>query len=107
MKNNWLARVIAGGFFLALMAANTQAIGAKISKPLVMGEIVTLHSDILSQDRILWIYVPKGYKDSLSRYPVLFLLDGERAWPRRKSLATSGATGRCSSPARRASSAAC
>jgi hypothetical protein len=78
MKKNWMAGLIAGGFCLSLMAASLQATDTKISKPLVMGEIVTLHSDILSQDRILWMYVPEGYQNSLSRYPVLYLMDGER-----------------------------
>jgi len=78
VKKNWLAWVMAGWFFLFSMAAYMQAIDAKTSQPLFIGEIVTLHSDILSQDRVLWIYVPEGYTDSLSRYPVLYLLDGER-----------------------------
>jgi hypothetical protein len=55
MKKNGLARIIAGGVFLAFMAANAQAMDAKISKPLVMGEIVTLHSDILSQRAVAQI----------------------------------------------------
>lgn len=47
------------------------------SKPFVLGEVVELHSAVLSEDRILNIYLPEGYnpKDSI-KYPVIYLLDG-------------------------------
>lgn len=51
----------------AQKAVNTQ--------PLVIGQIQTLHSAILKEDRILNIYLPQQY-DSTKAYPVLYLLDG-------------------------------
>ena len=46
-------------------------------KPFTIGETVTLNSQILSQERVLNIYLPEGYQenDSIS-YPVIYLLDG-------------------------------
>jgi len=47
------------------------------SKPFVLGEIVEMESKILSETRILNIYLPEGYnpEDSIA-YPVIYLLDG-------------------------------
>ncbi|HTM67153.1 MAG TPA: alpha/beta hydrolase-fold protein [Flavipsychrobacter sp.] len=47
------------------------------TKPFVLGVIDELPSKILSEKRILNIYLPEGYnpKDSV-RYPVVYLLDG-------------------------------
>jgi hypothetical protein len=45
--------------------------------PFSIGEIRTMYSDILGEDRTLNIYLPAGYHpDSLKRYPVIYLLDG-------------------------------
>lgn len=46
-------------------------------KSLVIGETVTIDSKILSQERILNIYLPEGYeKNDSIPYPVIYLLDG-------------------------------
>ncbi|MBK7382195.1 MAG: alpha/beta hydrolase [Flavobacteriales bacterium] len=45
-------------------------------EPFVVGEIRTLHSDVLGQDRTLNIYLPVSYGDSTYAYPVVYLLDG-------------------------------
>jgi predicted alpha/beta superfamily hydrolase len=52
-------------FFTVL--AQTQALS--------IGEIRTLHSTALNEDRTLNIYLPLGY-DTAQTYPVLYLLDG-------------------------------
>lgn len=46
-------------------------------KPLVLGEVDKLHSVILSETRVLNIYLPEGYQpnDTIT-YPVVYLLDG-------------------------------
>lgn len=51
----------------------------ELQKPFTIGETLTIHSKILSQDRILNIYLPEGYEknDSIS-YPVIYLLDGSK-----------------------------
>lgn len=47
------------------------------TKPFVLGNVIALHSDILSEQRTLNIYLPAGYSpDSAAAYPVIYLLDG-------------------------------
>ena len=47
------------------------------SKPFVIGEIDEIQSDILSEKRIVNIYLPVGYNtNDTTRYPVVYLLDG-------------------------------
>ncbi|SNR32405.1 alpha/beta hydrolase [Lutibacter flavus] len=47
------------------------------SKPFSIGETVEIHSKILNEQRVLNIYLPFGYsKDSIKKYPVIYLLDG-------------------------------
>ncbi|GAB4016239.1 alpha/beta hydrolase-fold protein [Spirosoma koreense] len=46
-------------------------------KPFVLGIIDAIESKALGQTRTLNIYLPPGYsKDSMNRYPVIYLLDG-------------------------------
>jgi hypothetical protein len=48
-------------------------------KPLVIGEIREIHSAVLSEKRVLNIYLPDGYRPGdTTRYPVVYLLDGGR-----------------------------
>lgn len=44
-------------------------------KPLTIGEIRTLRSEILKEDRTLNIYLPQNFNKAKS-YPVIYLLDG-------------------------------
>ncbi|MGG5208742.1 alpha/beta hydrolase [Chryseobacterium sp. MIQD13] len=44
-------------------------------KPLTIGEIRTVKSKILNEDRILNIYLPQNF-DKTKSYPVIYLLDG-------------------------------
>lgn len=46
-------------------------------EPIVVGESLEFYSHILGEHRTLNIYLPQGYhKDSIDRYPVIYLLDG-------------------------------
>lgn len=44
-------------------------------KPLTIGEIRTIKSKILNEDRVLNIYLPQNF-DKAKYYPVIYLLDG-------------------------------
>jgi hypothetical protein len=58
-------------FFIFPSAAFSQ------TKPFVLGVIEELNSTILSEKRILNIYLPDGYiSTDTTRYPVIYLLDG-------------------------------
>ena len=62
--------------FLFCLAAFSYAQKTTI-KPFVMGQIDEINSTVLSEKRILNIYLPEGYSaDSATTYPVIYLLDG-------------------------------
>ena len=44
---------------------------------IVIGEKITLRSEILGEERTLSIYLPSEYENSEKSFPVLYLLDGE------------------------------
>ncbi|MBK9933025.1 MAG: alpha/beta hydrolase [Cytophagaceae bacterium] len=62
-------------FILLFIAVQSFAQINGIKKPLSIGEINTIHSGILNEDRTLNIYLPQTYNDS-THYPVIYLLDG-------------------------------
>lgn len=41
-----------------------------------IGAIETLHSDVLNEDRTVWVHVPDHNEKDSVRYPVLYLMDG-------------------------------
>ncbi|MGN7203277.1 alpha/beta hydrolase [Pedobacter sp. SAFR-022] len=54
-------------------AQNNDSLGS--DQKFVLGKVEVLHSSILSENRILNVYLPEGY-DSTARYPIIYLLDG-------------------------------
>lgn len=44
---------------------------------IVIGKYRVLHSDVMDEDRLLTIHLPRDYEDTLLRYPVLYLLYGQ------------------------------
>lgn len=74
-----LFRLIVVGCSLLITVSTTLAQPAfKFSKqPLTLGETYTFHSEVLSEDRVLNIYLPSGYDpNDTVLYPVVYLLDG-------------------------------
>lgn len=62
---------------IALLFATVLPARAEEPRPIVIGQRFSLHSEILGEDRELQIHLPTGYESSGTRYPVLYLLDGE------------------------------
>lgn len=57
-------------------ACQAQEVATSIT-PLVIGETLTFHSEILQEERKLNIYLPQNYgADSTKSYPVIYVLDG-------------------------------
>lgn len=48
---------------------------AQQHNPMLIGIVDTLHSNILNENRVIYVHVPHGNKGE--RYPVLYILDGE------------------------------
>ncbi|MBS1942292.1 MAG: alpha/beta hydrolase [Bacteroidetes bacterium] len=58
-------------------AACLLPVAAWAQVPFNIGEVFTLHSAVLGEQRTLNIALPAGYQDNdTARYPVIFLLDG-------------------------------
>lgn len=75
-------KILLSAFFIALIHLNVNAqIAEKIAltknqQLLGLGTQHILKSEILKEDRPIIISLPKGYKNSDTGYPVLYLLDG-------------------------------
>lgn len=63
-------------FCSILWAVNFMMLGQTATvKPLTIGEVRTLKSKVLNEERILNIYFPQNF-DKTKSYPVIYLLDG-------------------------------
>lgn len=63
---------------LALVTGNVTDLSAQeIRSPIIIGDSVSLNSDILKEEREIFIYWPNGYEQETAKYPVLYLLDAE------------------------------
>ena len=43
---------------------------------IIIGETVTIKSEVLDQERQMLVYLPDGYEEATIKYPVLYLIDG-------------------------------
>ena len=66
-------RLLLAGFalFILTIAATAQDIAPPIPHKLI------LHSDILNEDRTIWVRTPHGYESGKDPLPVLYLTDGD------------------------------
>lgn len=63
------------GLMMLLVTVSAQA--QAVQEDIVIGKKIEVHSNILKEDRDLWVYLPKDYGESSERHPVLYLLDGD------------------------------
>lgn len=49
----------------------------EITRPITVGEVVTLEAPVLGENRDLMVYLPPAYAEGEELYPVLYLLDAE------------------------------
>jgi predicted alpha/beta superfamily hydrolase len=64
-------------FVLSFQLIGQEKIEAIKTSPISIGEQVEFYSEVLSENRIVNLYLPAGYStDSLQTYPVIYLLDG-------------------------------
>jgi predicted alpha/beta superfamily hydrolase len=62
---------------IMLIAAFAGKARSEERKPFAIGEIATIHSKVLGEERPLYIYTHRAYGEDQSRYPVAYVLDGE------------------------------
>ena len=67
--------VLAGAIMVAGLAGCSRT-RVDQPQPVRIGTSYTLHSSILRQTRRINVYLPPGYAEGNTRYPVLYLLDG-------------------------------
>lgn len=62
---------------IALVIFGCSAAAGSGATVIPAGEQVTLHSEVLKQDRTIFIALPASYNASTDRYPVLYLTDAQ------------------------------
>jgi predicted alpha/beta superfamily hydrolase len=62
-------------FLLVLLSLVAGLAGA--GEPITIGETITIESKILGEERTILVSTPPGYQLSRSRYPVLYMTDGD------------------------------
>lgn len=65
-------------FLLLPVGAHAQDGAEPAVEPIVLGERLVIPSDALGEARTVLVYLPAGYQNPEARYPVLYLLDGDR-----------------------------
>jgi predicted alpha/beta superfamily hydrolase len=64
-------------FIIIVISINLTLSGQILSQTIEIGEKLTISSKILDEDRQILIRLPKNYNYSDTKYPVLYVLDGE------------------------------
>lgn len=63
--------------FIAILCANSYG---QNEESIVVGKKIKIHSDVLDQNRVVFIHLPKSYNDTIyaqKYYPILVLLDAQ------------------------------
>jgi predicted alpha/beta superfamily hydrolase len=53
---------------------------SQTNEKIIIGEKITLKSEILGHERVIYIYLPSGYKQSDQTYPVIYTTDAEQSF---------------------------
>ncbi|MBD3868628.1 MAG: hypothetical protein IFK94_10935 [Acidobacteria bacterium] len=61
---------------LGLVLVGTMSISAAAPEPMQYAERITIHSDVMDEDRVILISKPAGYDTTTAGYPVLYMTDG-------------------------------
>lgn len=75
-KSSIFKRVIFTLIGIAYFCINNLGLAQIEGEDIIIGKQRRLYSDILNEERILFIHLPMGYEKSPGKYPVLFVLDG-------------------------------
>jgi predicted alpha/beta superfamily hydrolase len=64
---------------IQLYGQQSEILSTKMKSDLVIGDRITVDSKVLTEERIINVYLPEGYHpDSSQSYPVIYLLDGSK-----------------------------
>jgi len=94
-----LSRHIALITLLALVAIQPRSHAQTDNEPIVIGNYRTISSEVLGEERLLYVHLPEGYEESDQRYPVVFQLyahfQGAYFLPQVRALDAMAKHGRC------------
>ena len=65
------------GCYILLLVLFVDHVDAQETGKVIIGDELTLFSEILDEERTIYIYLPESYLVSTFEYPVLYLLDAE------------------------------
>jgi len=65
----------------SVTAGESPVPGAEEGAVIPLGTSITMHSELLDEERRLLVYTPPSYAEGDGRYPVLYLIDGEFTFP--------------------------
>jgi predicted alpha/beta superfamily hydrolase len=60
-----------------LLTTLTFSQGKVVNENIVIGKIDSVQSNILGENRKIWVYVPDGAVNNTERFPVVYVLDGD------------------------------
>jgi predicted alpha/beta superfamily hydrolase/TolA-binding protein len=72
-----VTKIIISLFIAGIIVGPSLAIAQKDGDDVVLGQYRQIHSDILNEDRLLLIHLPREYTETQLNYPVLYLLYGQ------------------------------
>jgi predicted alpha/beta superfamily hydrolase len=55
---------------------SSEAIAQEKMEDVILGKMINFQSDVLGEEREIMVYLPTGYHQTQTTYPVLYLLDG-------------------------------
>jgi predicted alpha/beta superfamily hydrolase/TolA-binding protein len=74
IKRIWILISVLGIFFISLSVAQT---AQEDGDDIAIGRYKIIHSNILDEDRLLLIHLPRDYNETRLSYPVMYLLYGQ------------------------------
>ena len=60
----------------AFLISSTVTAQAEDTDNITIGKIVSVDSEILGEQRNIFVYLPIGYEQSEEKFPVIYVLDG-------------------------------
>jgi hypothetical protein len=63
-----------GFFFVGILLLSLSAAAQDLAPPVPQRLVV--HSNILNEDRVMWVRTPRAYEHDKAAYPVVYLMDG-------------------------------
>ena len=76
-KRVWYLRILLCWMLLSFSFQGLYGISQEDGELVIIGKIIKLNSEVLKEERPIYIYLPGNYEKSTQKYPVVYLLDGK------------------------------